>query len=589
MTDGGRRAVAALALTALATVPYLNALANGFVYDDVAQVVRNAVVRSLDPRPIFASGNVTHGDVEWYRPLTIYSLAVNYAASTLEPFWYHVTNIALHAANTVLVWSVSRALLASGLAALVAGALFATHPIHTEAVTPVFGRADLLAAFWLLLGWRATIGAGAMSPLWMAAVSFAFLAGLLSKENALALLPVVIITDLAQATTRGEPFAVRVTNTVKARWPLWTALVAVLAAWLMLRYAATGALTANWERVRYLENPLIEAGLIARIATALWIVLDYVRLFVFPYRLSADYSFNQIPVIRGIDARVIVMLAGAASVGAMAAWRWRGNPRRRTMSADNRLLVLVVLFAALIAPVSNVFFPIGTIMAERLLYLPSAALVMIAGLAVRSASRSVSRHSTRTAIVLAIVAVLTATSIATIVRNRDWRSETQLFAATVQASPRSAKARFNYGVALAETGDPDGARRMLESAVAIAPAYPEAHNLLGTIHLAAGEISAAGREFEAALRDSPGYAPALANLGIVRRREGQLEDARALLERALDADATMAVAHVNLAFVAETQGDRAAALQHYRQAFALDPALDVARSRAEALDPHPPR
>lgn len=186
-------------------------------------------MRSLDPWPIFASGSVTHGQVEWYRPLTIYSLALNYALSALQPFWYHATNITLHAANTLLVSAVTRALLASELAAFVAAALFATHSVHTEAVTPVFGRADLLAAFCVLLGWRLAIGSRRLSPLRVAGVSLAFICGLLSKENALALLPMVVVTDLA------------LTRTPKARWPLWTALLGTLVVWLMLRHAATGA------------------------------------------------------------------------------------------------------------------------------------------------------------------------------------------------------------------------------------------------------------------------------------------------------------------------------------------------------------
>jgi hypothetical protein len=80
-----RHAASWLAVACLAVAPFVNGLHNEFVYDDHAQVTRNALVRSLDPRPILAGGAVTHGHVEWYRPLTIYSLALNRAMSGDQP------------------------------------------------------------------------------------------------------------------------------------------------------------------------------------------------------------------------------------------------------------------------------------------------------------------------------------------------------------------------------------------------------------------------------------------------------------------------------------------------------------------------
>ncbi len=591
--DAMRRRILQAGLIALATVPYLNALENRFVYDDHAQVVRNTLVRSIDPRPVFAGGSVTHGRVEWYRPLTVYTLALNYAASTLRPFSYHLVNVALHAANTLLLFAVARTLLRSDVAALVAAALFATHAVHTEAVTPVFGRADLLAAFFVLLGWLLMLRWRVVGSWCAAVLSLVFLGGLLSKENAVAMLPVIFITAFGLDGSRRDPLGVRMRRTVAGRWPLWTALMGAIVIWVLLRSAATGAIAADWGRIRYIENPLIEAATPARIATALWVLIGYLRLFILPHPLSADYSFNEVPVIgSAADSRVFVLLAIAAGIGGLIAWaRWHVGHTDRAVSPDTggRLWILAGVFAVLLAPVANVFFPIGTIMAERLLYLPSAALCLIVGMAAAAAHGKMQSPGARVGLLLAIVSVVSAHALATVVRNRDWRSEVRLFGAAVAASPHSAKARFNYGSALAESGDVKGARMMLESAVAIAPAYPEAHNLLGTILLAAGDLGAAGRAFETSVEHAPAYAPALANLGTVRRREGRLIEARTLLERAIAADPSLAVAHINLALVADTQGDRATALDHYRRAYALDGTLEIARARAEALSPRPPR
>src|SRR5688572_7209874 len=93
----------------LATLPFVNTLDNQFVYDDFAQVVRNDLVKTLDLRAA-VEGSVTHGRVEWYRPLTIYSLAFDYRFSGLEPRFYHLTNVLLHVGNAMLVVALGRRL-----------------------------------------------------------------------------------------------------------------------------------------------------------------------------------------------------------------------------------------------------------------------------------------------------------------------------------------------------------------------------------------------------------------------------------------------------------------------------------------------
>ena len=553
----------------LAIVPYLAALGHPVAYDDYAQVVRNDLVRSLDPRPVVAIGSVTHGYVEWYRPLAIYSLALNYAATGLEPWSYRLVNLALHAANTALVLAIGRAI---GPGAGAAAALFAVHAVHAEAVIPAFGRADLLSAFFVLLAWRLTIGPPS-GPGTAAAPAVLLFAGLLSKENAVALLPVVVASDLAMRT-RGAPLAVRLRELVRERWPLYAALAAAVLIYACLRFWAKDTLLGTGG-VRYIENPLVEAGPAARAATGLWTMLRYVRLFVVPYPLSVDYSYNQIPVIdRWTDPRLLAV--AAAIPGLVILFRVRRWSRRAVLA--------LAAFLLLLAPVSNVLLPIGTIMAERLLYLPSVGLCLLAGVGF-AAIRARTAGSVRRAALVAF-AFLIAVHVALLVaRSRDWASDLRLFAAAVAASPNSAKAHYNHGSALAEAGEPRRAEEALRRAVAIAPAYPEAQNVLGTLLLARGQLGEAERAFEAALHSSPDYPPALANLGIVRRRQDRIDEARQLLERAVRLDDSMAVAFVNLGLIAEVQGDVRKAVAHYRRAYALDPTLVVVRARAEELDP----
>jgi tetratricopeptide (TPR) repeat protein len=552
--------------------PYLATLGHPFAYDDYAQVVRNDLVRSLDPRPALAAGSVTHGQVEWYRPLTIYSLAVNYAVSGLAPWSYRLVNMALHAANTVLVLAIAGRLGGSAVAVVAAAALFGVHAVHSEAVIPAFGRADLLSAFFVLLAWSITLGSRA-GPWPVAGAAVLLVAGLLSKENAIALLPVVIASDLVMRT-RSATLRSRLREIARDRWPLYAGLAAAVVIYGGLRYWAKDTLLET-SGVRYIENPLVEADPAARAATGLWTMVRYVQLFLVPSPLSVDYSYNQIPVIeRWTDWRLVALGAIVLSAAALSRFRrW------------SRGVVLALLaFLLFLAPVSNVIVPIGTIMAERLLYLPSVGLCLLAGFALAAVLARTAR-ALRSAALVAFVVLIAVHATSIVVRSSDWASDRRLFAAAVAAAPGSAKAHYNLGSALADAGETRQAEDALQRAVAIAPAYPEAQNQLGTLLLARGDVAGAARAFDAALTASPDYPPALANLGIARRRQDRMDEAQRLLERAIRLDDSMPVAYVNLGLIAELEGDPRKAASLYRRAFALDPTLAVVRARADELDP----
>src|SRR2546425_8268632 len=154
-----RWAAVASAIVALAV--YANSLQNGLVYDDVHVIVSNeAAHHPLDWRTIlrtpswFLQGNPTIA----YRPLTTWTVALDYAVHGERPFGYHLVNVLAHAGVSVLVVLLAASLGLPALAAALAGALFAAHPIHTEVVANIVGRAEILAAglaLLALLWWRA--------------------------------------------------------------------------------------------------------------------------------------------------------------------------------------------------------------------------------------------------------------------------------------------------------------------------------------------------------------------------------------------------------------------------------------------------
>jgi len=190
---GGRSfsLVVGLVLGVLLLAAHGGALRGGFHYDDFASVVDNPAVRSWQPSfyltsPIAGSRDLS---ASGYRPVTLATFAVNYAVGRLDPRWYLLTNLLVHAGVSWLVFVVGRRLLGDARWAGAAAALYAIHPVNAEAVNYVVARSSTLAtmgalaALWAFLHWWDTRKTG-----WLVASAAAFAVGLLSKESAIAFL-----------------------------------------------------------------------------------------------------------------------------------------------------------------------------------------------------------------------------------------------------------------------------------------------------------------------------------------------------------------------------------------------------------------
>ncbi len=259
---------------------YWNSLDGEFVFDDTSIVRNNPQIRSLAPenlRRIFGSHywQTAAGQGGLYRPVVVWSYALNYAVGQSDPWGYHLVNVLLHALNAVLVFLIVQELFGQGTFAFWSGLLFALHPIHTEAVAYVVGRAECLAALFFLAAWWCYLRGR-----WAAAAG-AFLLAALSKESALTFLAVPVLSDLVRGK-RGE-------------WKAYGSLAAAAALVLALRYAVLGGIAPL--AISAGSNPLAGVGAAARLLTATAVLGKYLWLLVWPTALSADYSFQQIPPV----------------------------------------------------------------------------------------------------------------------------------------------------------------------------------------------------------------------------------------------------------------------------------------------------
>ncbi len=469
------RRLALVVLVGLALAVYANTLGYGFALDDYLWVVDNPAIRDLRKMGEFFAAH------EWYRPLALVSLRLDYALAGLQPWLYHAENILLHAAVTALVYQVLRPV--CGQAAWLAAALFAVLPVHTEVVANVTSRSELLAALLGLLAlWQIH------RPV-VAAVSL--LLALLAKESAIAI-PALVPLLWWRLPAPPPPHK----NLVEPRRITMAlgALSAAVAAYLLVRKLAYGQMF-GLESYGYPEhnplNPLAVTDWPTRLRTALMIVGQNLALCFVPSHLSADYSFPQIPpVMSWAEPRFLLWttLLAAAVGGALAVRRAHPNFLRG-----------LAWFLVALAPVSNLVLVIGTIRAERLLYLPSVGtcLVMAEALSLLLVARR--------RLGVALVAVLLVTfGLVAARRNRVWRTQETLLTSMVADAPRSANAHYRLAYYRLRTAGCEAAMPGFRRALELFPEFGLARVGLNSCLERIGELAAAEQDYRKMFTGHPG-------------------------------------------------------------------------------------
>ncbi len=563
-----RRALAAvearprLWVALAAVVPYLGTLWDPPILDDGWAALDNPLVWSLrNVGRIFRELYGFAGDPSVrgpYRPVTTLSYALNYAVHGRWTPGFHAVNLALHALSSVLLWTLVRRLARAAFparadrAALLAGLLFALHPAHVEAVATIFGRTEPLSAAFALgalllaLGWR--------EAAWrLPAAVLVLVGGVLSKEVAVVTPALFILLAWAAPEAAGLSARPGLAGAKSRRALLGAAGVA----------GALSLSAAPYFLVRGLDVSVAPVARWFPLGTPPWHVFltmsrvlgEYLRILAFPSFLGGDFAYAaRIPTLTAPNASF--WIATAAWVAALAAGTALLLSRRAPLEGAGLLWTLVGL-----TPVLHLI-PVGVLLAERLLYLPSAGFCLAAGVALArllpaaaetvppepapGAALARARRS-GVAVAAAILALLGARTVA---RTLDWLSPVAFWESELEKAPRQVVVNNNLAVALSDRGDD----------------------------------ARAAERLEVALAEQPGYWRAWVNLGIARRHLGQRQRARAAFQRAIQIAPRETSPLLHMALFLEDEGDSAGASALLARARALKPEdASLARTQGEVL------
>ncbi len=387
--------------------------------------------------------------------------------------------------------------------AMAVAGLFVVLPIHVEAVAWIVGRAELLATLayaaglLCMLRHRRTRGVS-----YAVAGALLIALGCFAKENAATLLAAPVLAALVLPSGARE----RRRDTT-----MFAALVAGLFIYGVVRFAADGAPTAS-AAGDLLDNPLASLPSGTRLLGAVSVLGRYLALTVWPHPLSVDYSFDALGMGPGFVADRYTAFA-LLGLGWLAAGGYAAGPRA---------VFPLLLAGASYSLVSNIVLLLGTVMAERLFYLPTLGLLLAAVPAWEAAVAS--KRAGRT-LLLAFAFVCTAYGVVSFRRALDWRDSVSLFESAVRHHPRSARARMELGGAYGRVDRVADAEREFATAVDVLPTYAAAWYNLGNLRARDGRLDDAATAYERALETSPRLVQAWYNLGLVEQMRGRPDEA----------------------------------------------------------------
>ncbi|XP_056366578.1 protein O-mannosyl-transferase TMTC1 isoform X1 [Oenanthe melanoleuca] len=692
---GGRRggAAAAAVLAGLCALCYGNSLRGEFVHDDVWAIVNNPDVRAVAPvSAAFANDfwgkrmaeNTSHKS---YRPLCVLTFKLNILLAGMNPFYFHAVNVILHCLVTlVLMYTCDKAVFKDCRLAFVTALFFAVHPIHTEAVTGIVGRADVLACLLFLLAFLSYnrsvdhlyVGEHfppTASPFFLLLSLFLGTCAMLVKETGVTVFGVCLVYDFFSLSYNGLKFRNGAIPQRPARlpvpspcgspqvppsgrengkqrcaprgaWSSWhpaapreqrsgTLAVPSRAVWAVRSY-----LTANNnQNFLYTARPFLKRAalvisyVILVLYFRLWIMggsmpmfseqdnpasfspylltrfLTYSYLLAFnawlllaPITLCYDWQVGSIPLVESIwDVRnlatvFLVLVMALLSLHCIAAFK----------KLEHKEVLVGLLFLVFpFIPASNLFFRVGFVVAERVLYMPSMGYCILFVHGLKKLSTWLNKWRITVPALFALLLLLF--SWKTVKQNEIWLSRESLFSSGVKTLPHNAKVHYNYANFLKDQGRNIEAIYHYKTALKLYPRHASALNNLGTL---TKDVVEAKDYYRRALQLNPQHNRALFNLGNLLKSQGKKAEAVILLRDSIKYGPEFADAYSSLAsllaeqerlkeaeevykagiencpessdlhnnygvFLVDT-GSPERAMSHYRQAILLSPAHHVA-------------
>jgi Tfp pilus assembly protein PilF len=564
MTAYRFRLIAVALLAGTVFLVYIQSLGFNFVYDDAHQVLTNYWIRDIRNVPVIL-GSPVWSFVEgvstsrFYRPMMHLLFMVEYHVFGLDPMGWHLVNVGIHCLNTVMVFVLASRLIGGlegspfirDLPALLAGAVFALHPVNAEAVSWVSSITELTYTFFFLLSFCLYMSSVARGRIKYTLSVALFFIALLCKESAMALIVIIPVYQYFVVGSLWGRF-----------WRRYVPFLVVAAVYMVVRTVIVGGI---------LEEKQLELTVYEGLINASPIFMRYIFKLLLPINLSVLYTFT--PYSSILDPLVVLSAAGTLLIAALVFVF-----RRRRVVIVGISLITIPLLPVLYAPlISRGGF------ADRYMYLPSVGFALIVSYVGIGIYSRLSTARYRTFFVGAVSIVLILYAVGTVYRSATWRDGVSLWGDAIRKSPRSFVARYNLAMAYESEGKSDKAVNQYKEAIIIEPDNAKAYYNLALLYQSRGNNVKAVPYYLEAIRVKPSHSDAHYNLAVAYDAMGNFSKTVEYYREAIRFNSEKPDAHFNLGLVYSKRGVPDLAIKEFLYVLKIDPAYKDTNLRLRKL------
>ena len=517
---------------------YANSLGGQFLWDDESLVQYNPYIKDWSHLPkIFTSrlGSVAKESGAFYRPVQTLTYLVDYSFWRLNVFGYHFVNMTWHILVAISIFGLIQVLFQSGKLSLLTALLFIVHPIHTEAVSYISGRADSLATFFMILSYIFYLKHDQKhKSMLLVMMVISYILALLSKEISLILLPLIWwYHHTFKKPFNRKAFGVLIGTIVV--YVLWRAVV------IGMESMAEGAIPTFFERL-----------------PGVFIALtNYFGILLFPFNLHMEHGGILFPYSEPKAMIGLVLLI------ALCVYVFRRKEK------DPFLYFATGWFFIALFPSSNLLLTINAYMAEHWLYIPSIGFFLIVA---RFLVNLYEDQKFRGLAIAAIIGLLVFYSSLTIRQNRYWNNGINFYKKMLQYAPESSRLYNNLAKAYHDAGRNDELIALLKSAIQLQSDNALAHNNLGNAYKEIGMFEKAKTSYRQAIEIDPLHAGPYYNLSTIYSDvEGKDDKAVALLNTAIELSPNFPKPYHKLGLIYLDRGENRKAIALLNKALKLNP------------------
>lgn len=555
-------------ITCAAVLPFITTLGFGFVYDDDIQVLANPVIRAWRFVPAYfvkpiAGFYTGAASARYYRPVFFLWLKVNYFFWGMLGSGWHATNIALHAAASLLVFSVLRRYFKDARCALFGALIFAAHPVHIETVAWISGCTDALMTVAVLSSlylWMRNCEAP--SSLRRIASLACCAVALLTKETALILPAIIFFHGFLGIPVSTKKSKASLNGAVRETIPY----LAVAVAYLILR---------SWV-LRELPSAPHWISAKQAVLTMPLLALFYIRTAVWPWSLSLFYDFTLVSKVQSHLFWAPAVALIAISTGFYAWWR---------QNRDSRIIAAALWFVLPLAPVLYIrVFQQDDFVHDRYLYLSILGLSIAFGILVEFARKRMPDGMPPSLPLIGATSTIVILALATAIQARPWKNNLTLYTNTVKVAPLNTMARNNLADQYARIGRYAEAGELLMAVLQERPEMWLANYNYGFVNYRLGNFSVAEQYLRRAVGIDPSDPDQFIYLGTTYLKEGRLNEAREQVRRAIARRPDGTGYHFLLATIEIRQGNLPSAREEMLTELKYHPDLAVVRAQLQAMD-----